>query len=109
MSFMDSDVCVSAMLHKRMIKLRPRSYGSKDAAHIGQGKFNCSSSWGVHQNIRHDLPIRNTRRVKAKPVKDSQGICGEAVAATLVSGERGFIHHGYFVPETMQSGCTCGS
>jgi hypothetical protein len=109
MSFMNSDACVPAMLHKRMIKLRPRSNGSKDAAYIGQGKFNCSASWGVHQNVRRDLPIRNTRWVKAKLVKDSQSICGEAVAATLVSGERGFIHHGYFVPESMKGGCTCGS
>ena len=76
---------------------------------IWQGKFDYSASRGVHNNVRADLPIGNTAWVKAKLVKDSQSICGEAVAATLVSGERGFIHHGYFVPESMKGGCTCGS
>jgi hypothetical protein len=63
----------------------------------------------VHDNVGGDLPIRNTRWVKAKLVKDSQSIRGEAIAATLVAGERGFVHHGHFVAETMKGGCTRGS
>jgi hypothetical protein len=97
------------MLHQRMVQLGPWSYGSKYATHIWQGKFNCSASWGVHENVGRHLPIRNARRVKAKLVKDSQRICGEAVAATLVAGERGLVHHCYLVPETMKGGCTRGS
>jgi hypothetical protein len=109
MSFMNRDACVSAMLHKRMIKLRPRSNGGKDSTNIGQGKFNCSARWRVHDNIGGDLPIGNARWIKPKLVKDSQCIRGEAIATTLVAGERGFVHHGHVVPETMKGGCTRGS
>jgi len=63
----------------------------------------------VHNNIRGDLPIRNARWVKAKLVKDAKGIGGEAIAATLIAGEGGLIHHGHVVAEAMKGGCTRGS
>jgi hypothetical protein len=109
MTFMNGDAGVSAMLHKRMIKLRSRSNGGKDSTNVGQDKFNCSARWRVHDNIRGDLPIGNASWIKPKLVKDSQSIRGETIAATLVAGERGFVHHGHFVPETMKGGCTRGS
>jgi hypothetical protein len=106
---MDGDACVSAMLHQRMIELRPRSYGSKDTTYIWQRKFDCSTRGRVHNNVRGDLPVGNARRVKTHLVKDAQGICGESIATTLVSWERSFIHHGHIVAKTMKGGCTCGS
>jgi hypothetical protein len=92
-----------------MVQLRPRSYGSKDTTDIWKRKFNYSTRWRVHDNIRGDLPIGNASWIKPKLVKDSQSIRGETIAATLVAGERGFVHHGHFVPETMKGGCTRGS
>jgi len=109
MTFMNSYSCIAAVLHQCMIKLRTWGNGSKDTTNVWQGKFNCPASRGVHNNVRADLPIGNTAWVKAKLVKDSQCICGEPIAATLVSWERGFVHHCHVVTEAMKGGGTGSS
>jgi hypothetical protein len=109
MTFMNGDAGISTMLHQRMIELRPWCNGSKDSTNIWQRKFNCSSSWGVHNNVRAHLPVGNSGRVKAKLVKDSQRVGGEPVATTLVTGECGLIHHCHIVAKAMKGGGTCGS
>jgi hypothetical protein len=63
----------------------------------------------VHDNVSGDLPIGHTGRVKAKLVKDSQCVCGEAIATTFVARERGFVHHSHVVTEAMQGGGTGSS
>ena len=55
------------------------------------------------------MPIRNSRWVKAKLVKDAKGIGSEAIATTFVAWERGFVYHGHIVAKTVKGGGTGSS